>query len=75
MRFTGLLVALLSIKLEYRGKDVGTALIGEDFECAVQKGYKAAFLYRNMEYYKKFGFNETSCHGIANKTELHDKFI
>ena len=44
MRFTGLLVALLSIKLEYRGKDVGTALIGEDFECAVQKGYKAAFL-------------------------------
>lgn len=73
--FTGLLVAPLSVKLEYRGKGIGTALMREGFKRAVQKGYKAAFLVGNPEYYKRFGFKKTGCYGIVNKTEIPDKFV
>lgn len=73
--FTGLLVAPLSVKLEYRNKGVGTALMKEGFKRAVERGYKAAFLVGNPEYYKRFGFKETGCYGIRNDTEIPDQFV
>ncbi|WP_294149006.1 GNAT family N-acetyltransferase [uncultured Clostridium sp.] len=73
--FTGLLVAPLSVKLEYRSKGVGAALMNEGFKRALEKGYKAAFLVGNPEYYKRFGFKETGCYGIKNDSEIPDRFV
>lgn len=73
--FTGLLVAPLSVKLEYRSKGVGAALMHEGFKRAVERGYRAAFLVGNPEYYKRFGFKETGCYGIKNDSEIPDQFV
>lgn len=73
--FTGLLVAPLSVKLEYRNKGVGAALMKEGFKRAVERGYKAAFLVGNPEYYKRFGFKETGCYGIKNDSKIPDRFV
>ena len=73
--FTGLLIAPLSVKLEYRNKGVGAALMKEGFKRAVERGYKAAFLVGNPEYYKRFGFKETGQYGIKNVSEIPDQFV
>ncbi|WP_125141560.1 GNAT family N-acetyltransferase [Clostridium transplantifaecale] len=73
--FTGLLIAPLSVKLEYRNKGVGAALIKEGFKRAKEAGYQAAFLVGNPEYYKRFGFKETGCYGIKNDSEIPDQFV
>lgn len=73
--FTGLLIAPLSVKLEYRSKGIGAALMKEGIKRAVERGYKAAFLVGNPEYYKRFGFKETGCFGIKNESEIPDQFV
>lgn len=73
--FTGLLIAPLSVKLEYRNKGVGAALMKEGFKRAVERGYKAVFLVGNPEYYKRFGFKKTGCYGIKNESEIPDQFV
>lgn len=55
-KFEALLVAPLSVLLEYRNKGVGSALMKEGLRVAKALGYKAAFLCGNPAYYHRFSF-------------------
>lgn len=73
--FTGVLVAILSVKLAYRNKGIGKALIEHGHKEALAKGYTAAFLAGDPNYYKRFGYRKTSDFGIKNMTKLPDEIV
>lgn len=59
-----LMIAPLSVKLEFRNQGVGAALINEGLRLATQMGYKAAFLCGDPAYYQRFGFKAIQQYGI-----------
>lgn len=73
--FEALLVAPVSVFLEYRNKGVGGALIRRGFEFARAMGYKAAFLVGDPAYYQRFGFVKTSTYGIRPKNEIPEQYV
>ena len=68
-RYATLLVAPLSVLLEYRNTGVGSALMREGFRIAAAMGYQTAFLIGDPNYYKRFGYELAHLHGIR-----HDSF-
>lgn len=65
-RFPALMIAPLSVALEYRGKGLGGALLLKSFEKAREMGYKAMFLCGDPEYYGRFGFRPIGDFGITH---------
>lgn len=51
-KFESLLIAPLSVLLEYRDQGVGSALIKESLKRGREMGYKAAFLCGDPNYYQ-----------------------
>ncbi len=51
-----LLLAPLSVLLDYRGKGVGISLVDHALEAARTLGFEAVFLCGNPDYYGRFGF-------------------
>lgn len=66
-RFNTLLVAPLSVLLEYRSQGVGSALVQEGIKIAKAMGYDSAFLCGDPDYYKKFGYRPTHLYGISHE--------
>lgn len=54
--FEMLLLAPLSVHLEYRKEGVGSALIRRSFELAKQIGYHSVIVLGDPAYYSRFGF-------------------
>ncbi len=73
--FEALLLAPVSVLLEYRNQGIGSALINESTKRALEMGYAAVFLVGDPEYYKRFGFVETVQHGIKNVNGFEDKYV
>lgn len=73
--FEALLVAPLSVLLEYRGKGVGSALMNEAIRIACSLGYKAAFLVGDPNYYHRFGYKQASNYGIKSKENIPDQYV
>ena len=73
--YTGLLLAPLCVKLEYRNQGVGEKLVYAGFEKAKELGYTSSFLAGYPKYYNKFGFKEINEFGIENKTEIPNEFV
>lgn len=65
-KFESLLIAPLSVLLEYRDQGVGSALIKEGLKRGREMGYKAAFLCGDPNYYHRFGFQSISEFGLTN---------
>ncbi|CCY52698.1 MULTISPECIES: GNAT family N-acetyltransferase [Bacteroides] len=65
-KFESLLVAPLSVLLEYRDHGVGSALMKEGLRRGRELGYKAAFLCGDPEYYHRFGFKSIREFGLTN---------
>lgn len=65
-KFEGLLVAPLSVLLEYRDLGVGSALMKEGLQLATELGYKVAFLIGDPNYYHRFGYQSSSLFGITH---------
>lgn len=61
-----LLIAPISVLLEYRNLGIGSALIREGFRLAREMGYKSVFLCGDPAYYHRFGFKPTSAYGIRH---------
>lgn len=74
-KFEALLVAPVSVLLEYRNKGVGSALMKEGFRVAVDMGYKAAFLVGDPAYYHRFGYMETATYGIHPKGDIPVEYV
>lgn len=73
--FDALLVAPVSVLLEYRNKGVGSALMQEAFRIAADMDFTAAFLAGDPNYYTRFGYRQTSDFGIINTNGIPNQFI
>jgi Predicted acetyltransferase len=67
-RFECLMLAPISVLLEYRNQGVGATLIKEGFKRAKLLGYKAILLCGDPAYYGRFGFKPISHWGITHQT-------
>jgi putative acetyltransferase len=70
-----LLLAPISVLIDYRGRSVGGSLIKEGFRIAREMGYKSVFLCGDPEYYHKFGFRTASDFNIKHTSDLEDKYV
>lgn len=71
----GLLLAPVSVKLEWRDKGVGAELIREAMRRAEEMEFGAVFLVGAPEYYGRFGFRETGEFGVKNLSEIPDRYV
>lgn len=62
-----LMIAPLSVLLEYRCTGVGSALMQEGLRIAGTMGYGAAFLLGDPAYYQRFGFMPIESFGIGHE--------
>ena len=62
--YEALMIAPLSVVLDYRNQGVGSALLKEGLRLAQSMGYRAAFLCGNPAYYGRFGFKAIGEYGI-----------
>lgn len=62
--YTALMVAPLSVVLNYRNQGVGSALLKEGLRLAGNMGYRVAFLCGNPDYYRRFDFKAIGEYGI-----------
>ena len=53
--YEALMIAPLSVVLDYRNQGVGSALLKEGLRLAQSMGYRAAFLCGNPAYHGRFG--------------------
>lgn len=67
-RYSTLMVAPLSVLLEYRNAGVGKALMKEGLCIAEKMGYKTAFLVGDPNYYERFGYRQTDRYDIRHKS-------
>lgn len=73
--FEALLLAPLSVLLEYRNKGVGSELIAAVGRLAKNMGYKAIFLVGDPAYYSRFDFKKTSLYGIHPKSNIPEQYV
>ncbi len=69
-----LLIAPLSVKLEYRNCSIGSMLVREGFRLAKLAGFTSVFLCGDPEYYKRFGFVKSSTFNITNVNNIPDQY-
>lgn len=71
----GLLVAPLSVLIEYRNKGVGSTLMKKGLQRAKELGYTFAILAGDPNYYNRFGFEQSSLYGITNENDIPEQFV
>jgi putative acetyltransferase len=74
-KFEALLLAPLSVALEYRNRGVGSKLVLESFELAKKLGYKAVFVVGDPAYYCRFGFKSIALFGIKHDPPIPDPYV
>lgn len=74
-RLDALLLAPVSVLIEYRNKGVGSALINEGFRLAHEMGYKVVFLCGDPAYYNRFGFHPVANYGLRHNMPIPDQYI
>ncbi len=74
-KFEALLIAPISVLLEYRNKGVGSELIKESFRLAKELGYTVVVLVGDPAYYNKFGFRSAVDFGIKHTPEIPDEYV
>lgn len=73
--FSTLLLAPISVVLEYRDKGVGSSLINESFRLAKSMGHTSVVLVGDPAYYGRFGFRSAIDFGIKHKLEIPDEYV
>jgi len=74
-RVEALLLAPLAVKLEYRNRKIGAALVEQALSLAAAKGYSAVFLIGDPAYYQRFGFRPTAEYGIGHTHDIPDQYV
>jgi len=70
-----LLLAPVSVVLEYRNKGVGSKLIRRSFELARSAGYKSIVLVGDPSYYSRFGFRKSVDFGIRCLQNIPEEYV
>ncbi|MDD3043438.1 MAG: N-acetyltransferase [Methanosarcinaceae archaeon] len=66
-KYETLLLAPISVALEYRNKGIGSNLVKHSFTLAKSMGYTSVVLVGDPDYYNRFGFKKSSDFGIVYK--------
>lgn len=74
-RFEALLLAPLSVALEYRNRGVGSKLVEASFSLAKKLGFRAVFVVGNPAYYGRFGFKSSVLFGIKHVPFIPDQYV
>jgi len=74
-KFETLLLAPMSVKLEYRNKGIGSKLIQESFKRAREMAYRSVVLIGNPAYYHRFGFKTAANFGVKSKYDIPDEYV
>lgn len=74
-KFKALLLAPLSVALEYRNRGVGSKLVKESFKLAREMGYTSVLLVGDPAYYHRFGFKTAVDFGIKHQHNIPDKYV
>lgn len=70
-----LMLAPISVLLEYRDQGVGSKLIRESLLIARSMGYDIVMLCGDPGYYNRFGFKTASSFGICNTDGIPDQYV
>jgi predicted N-acetyltransferase YhbS len=70
-----LLLAPVSVALEYRNKGVGSDMIREGFKLAKEMSYTSVLLAGDPAYYHRFGFQASVDFGIKNENDFPDQYV
>jgi predicted N-acetyltransferase YhbS len=70
-----LLLAPLSVVLEYRNRGIGSKLVKESFELAKNLGYGAVFVVGDPAFYCRFGFKSSVLFGIKHVPTIPDQYV
>lgn len=73
--FEALLLAPISVILEFRNKGIGSELINESFRLAKKMGYTVVFLVGDPAYYHRFGFRRAVTFGIKHTHNIPDEYV
>ncbi|MHB8985624.1 MAG: GNAT family N-acetyltransferase [Eubacteriales bacterium] len=74
-KFETLLLAPISVVLEYRNRGVGSSLIKESFKLAKKMGYTSVLLVGDPAYYHRFGFKAAVNFGIKHIHNIPDENV
>ncbi len=74
-KFETLLLAPISVALEYRDKGIGSLMINESFKMARNMGYSSVVLVGDPAYYSRFGFMKTTTFGIKYLHNIPEEYI
>lgn len=72
--YPSLILAPLSVKLEFRNKKIGTKLINFALEKAKALGFSSVFVLGDPKYYNKFGFKESRLFNIENINDIPKEY-
>ncbi len=74
-KIEALLIAPLSVALEYRNRGIGSKLVLASFEVAKKMGYNAVFVVGDPEFYGRFGFKASVSFGIRHVPVIGDQYV
>ncbi|OPX87938.1 MAG: Acetyltransferase (GNAT) family protein [Pelotomaculum sp. PtaB.Bin104] len=70
-----LLLAPISVVLQYRNKGVGSKLINKSFALAKNMGYQCVVLVGDPAYYSRFGFVKSVDLGIRHLLDIPEEYV
>ncbi len=74
-KFDALLLAPLSVALEYRRRGIGSKLVSESFRLAKNLGHGIVFVVGNPAFYSRCGFTSSALFGIKHVPAIPDQFV
>jgi predicted N-acetyltransferase YhbS len=74
-KIEALLIAPLSVALEYRSRGIGSKLVLASFDVAKNLGYSAVFVVGAPEFYGRFGFKTSVSFGIRHVPAIGDQYV
>lgn len=70
-----LLLAAVSVELEWQNKGIGSRLIMDAFQRARALGHRAVLVVGDPDFYRRFGFRPSVDFGITNANEIEDQYV
>jgi putative acetyltransferase len=74
-KFGALLLAPLSVALQYRKRGIGSALVEQSLQLARNMGYLAVFVVGDPEFYGRFGFKSSVHFGVKHVPAIGDQYV
>lgn len=70
-----LIIAPLSVLIEYRSKGIGSKLMKAGCEQAAALGYRSVFLFGDPLYYTRFGYKAAGSYGITPSIDMPEELL